>query len=213
MYGNAEKTLRYHTALGGNMRKFIKILMGIVLLFLILVSIWYFYPDISAESIDEKDRYDIAIEYLNNEVSSQLLLYGEDIEFREAVNYTKISAIDEESIKSDADYVYLIISDLGGKAELNAEMVTLLKEYADKNTSFNFFYIGTDKLKIFTSGIFEYYGMAEDEMSFGYVVDKGERLTYGGAWSENDHQYLDMNRELLQENILNIIAQIIKSNE
>lgn len=196
------------------MKKSIKILIGILVAIILAVVVRFVWPYISPQDTsDEMDGYDASINYLNNEVSSQLLFYGEDIEFRDSVKYTKITSIDEKSIKSNADYVFLIISDLGGTTELDADMVTFLKEYADKNNSFNFYYVGTEKLDIFTSGIFEDYGISSDDMSFGYVVSSGCRLTHGGMWSGNDAQYLEKNKELLQENILDTIARIIESNE
>ena len=50
-------------------------------------------------------------------------------------------------------------------------------------------------------------------MSFGYVMNGGDRIVHLGVWSQNDHQYLDVNPELLSENVYAAVLMNVKSNE
>lgn len=187
----------------------------IILLFLILalaVFIGIKYKNATTPGNPEEDAYSANIEYLNENVA--ILTYGKSISFREKLKYETIHALDESSIQKNEDNVYLIINDLDGKAELQKSDVSFLKKYADKNLNFNFFYLGTDKLNYFTeSGIFTDFGVQEDDMSFGYVVTEGTRMTYSGAWSGSDQEHFESNDELLGEVLADTIARVVNTNE
>lgn len=152
------------------------------------------------------------IEYLNNEVDLELLLYGEDIDFPKELEYSKIDSLKSENWQKDNDYVYLIINDLNGSIDFDKETYMQLIEYANKNTNFNFYYIGTDDLDMIRENT-EDANMADEDMSFGYVVNEGHRIIHLGLWTKNDNQYLEMSPELLSECVYSGVLVNVKSNE
>lgn len=196
------------------MKKTGRIFLTIAALIILVIAVFIGikFKNATTPGNPDKDGYSANIDYLNENVS--ILVYGTDINFREKLQYETISKMDENSMNKDADNIYLLINDLDAKAELTQSDVTFLKSYADKNNNFNFFYIGTDKLKLFTeSGIFTDFGVQEDEMSFGYVITEGTRMTYSGAWSGTDQEHYEKNEELLGEILADTIARITNSND
>ncbi len=192
--------------------KIIGIIVGVVAL-VVMLRLAYPYIVSSGAEEEELDGYEKMVQYLKREENSEIILYGEEIGFRESVEYRKISTIDETNIKSDKDYVYLIINDLNGTISFTEENLKFLKNYADKNLSFNFLYIGNDKMDLFTSGIFDSYAISDESKSFGYMLIGGDRLVTGGTWETTYEQYMEKNKEVLQENILYELVDAIKSNE
>lgn len=152
------------------------------------------------------------MEYLNDKVDLSILLYGEDVEFPKELEYEKIESLEDKKWQRDNDYVYLIINDLNGTTNFEKEEFVKLVEYADQNTNFNFYYIGTDKLEMIDTNIQDS-NLDDSDMSFGYIINEGVRLIHLGVWSKNDHQYLKMSPELLSESIYSAVLMNIKSNE
>lgn len=189
-----------------------KYAIGIIIgVLLIVVGVWRVVLRNSGDR--ETDSHDRDIAYLNHEVSAVILVFGKDIDFRDSFQYERIHSLAESEIAREEDYVYLLMNDLDGNLHLDRSDIEFLKEYADKNTNFNFFYLGLDKLDLFYSGIFPDYGEMEGDMSFGYVVWEGSRLTYSGMWRTEENEYLKSNKDLLGENLLDNIVTIIRTNE
>lgn len=153
-----------------------------------------------------------AIEYLNNEVDLSLVLYGEDIDFPQELEYSQINSLESENWQRDNDYVYLIINDLNNSVTLDKETYLQLIKYADENTNFNFYYIGTDDLDMISANTKDS-NLADEDMSFGYVINEGNRVIHLGLWTNNDNQYLEMSPELLSECVYSGVLANVKSNE
>lgn len=117
-----------------------------------------------------------------------------------------------ESKDLNADYVYLIINDLNGTADLSDKDVKEIMELTEKKKSFNFFYIGTDKLKMFQK-YKEDINVDEEDMSIGEIIWEGDRLNYYGMWSDSDNKYIDKNPNLLYQSVIECVVECIKSNE
>lgn len=152
------------------------------------------------------------IKYLNEMIDLSLLIYGEDILFPQELEYEKIDSLDSENWQRDNDYVYLIISDLNGTTDFEKEEYLELVAYANKNTNFNFYYIGTDDLDMIKENTLNS-NLNDQDMSFGYIIYEGARITHFGVWTQIDQQYIELNPKLLGENIYSAILMIIKTNE
>ncbi len=187
----------------------------IILFALIIIAVFaryiVFYISSRNPEDEGKDTYDYAIEYMQEE-SVNILLYGNDIAFRKGVNYEIIPNLEELEETNNSVDTYVILNDLDGQLDLSQEDVVWLKDKADKDIHFSFFYIGKDKLELFQNGTFENFGKSEKDMSFGYVIYEGDRMTFKGIWNETDHYYYQKNKELLGENIMERIHFIDKSN-
>lgn len=188
-------------------------LKSIPLIILCIVIGRYIYFFITSRiPNNEPDGYDKAIEYLSKETVTDIVVYGDEIAFRETLEHDKIKSLKEVE-RFDADYVYLVINDLNGNTNLTKEDIIFLKQTADQNVNFNFIYVGTDKLELFFSGIFEDYSTSDDDFSFSYVMFEGSRLTFSGAWTEDDEKCYKTDGELLGAEIVDTIALIIATNE
>lgn len=188
--------------------------IGIIILVAIVVIIGSFgiYRWKLSRTPDDGTAQKEMVEYLNEEVDFSLLLYGEDVGFPEKLKYETITSLEKKNWQRDNDYVYLIINDLNGCINLEEEKYIELMEYANKNTNFNFYYIGIDSLAMIKENTVDS-NIDDNDMSFGYVVNSGNRLIHLGLWSKNDHQYLEANPSLLSDNICSGVLTNVQSNE
>lgn len=188
--------------------------VGIVLVLLLILGVGVFgiYRWISSTTPDDGKAQQKEINYLMNEVDLSILLYGEGLEFPKGLEYTIIDSLESKNWQLENDYIYLIINDLESSTNFTKEDLTELVAYANNNTNFNFYYIGTDKLPMIDEMV-EDSNIGESDMSFGYVMNGGDRIVHLGVWSQNDHQYLDVNPELLSENVYAAVLMNVKSNE
>ncbi len=127
---------------------------------------------------DSKDGYDIEIEVLNTTVPTTILLYGEDLEFREAVPYKKISEINEDTLTTETEYTALIISDCNATASISTEEYQLIREKLENN-KFSFYYYGRDKLSnLARNKILSLNGVQKEDLCFGSAVYMGDRISW-----------------------------------
>jgi len=189
-----------------------KIGIAIVIILLLIIGSFLIYRFILSITPDDGSALQAKIDYFNNQVDIALLIYGEDIKFPEGLEYEKIDSLDPANWQRDNDYVYLIISDLNGSTTFEKEEYLELVEYADVNTNFNFYYIGTDSLDMISKNTKDC-NLDDSDMSFGYIINEGNRLIHYGVWSKNDHQHLENNPTLLGSHIYEMVIMHVKSNE
>ena len=183
------------------------VIVLLVSLVMTLVVKFFIVPFRDDDSIDSER------EYLNETVDLSLLIYGDDIEMPEGLNYKKVEDIKDKTIFLDNDYVYLIITDLSGNVSFTSDDFNRLIKYADSHPNFNFFYVGEDKLSMIDENYFEA-NINEDDLDFGYCTDDGDRILVGGIWNKDEEQYLKTKGTLvLGENIKRVVYGEIKSNE
>lgn len=188
--------------------------IGIIILIVIslLLGVFFVYRWKASVTPDDGTAEKEMVEYFNDKVDFVLLLYGEGIDFPAGLKYEEIDSLSNENWQKDNDYVYLIINDLNGDTVLEKEKYLELLDYANKNTNFNFYYIGTDDLQMIKENTMDS-NISDEDMSFGYIVYEGNRLMHLGLWTKNDHQYLKANPTLLSENICSGVLLNVKSNE
>ena len=193
------------------MKKFVAIVASVIALFILGVVGYLAWNALTPP--DDEPAYQDEIEYLNNDVDLEVMLYGEDIVFPQNFKYKKVDSIGEDVISVDSDVVYLIINDFKGELSISKDQMVFLTEYAKRHPNFNFYYLGTDKLDmindIFPDCIFN-----DQDMSFGYATVEGDKLYILGIWSKYDEEHkTDDYPNMLGENIVFGIHQEVVSNE
>lgn len=192
-----------------DMKKISIICGGIIIAFVLLFLGYRYWMSVTP---DDGSVLQEQMQYLNEEIDLQVLLYGEDVVFPEEFTYKSLERLDEDNWKLDNDYVFLIVNDLDGSVGLAEEQITEIKEYADQNTNFNFYYIGLNKLELFKK-VYDDCNIGKTDMSFGYVIYEGTRLQHYGLWRTTDHEYYEVNPKLLGQDICDTIEQNVRSNE
>lgn len=153
------------------------------------------------------------VTYLNQNENFKLYVYGENVQFHDGLKYQKLDTLDLKSIKEDKhDFVYLVINDLNGGADISYADLDKLIQYADTNTNFNFYYLG-EKLISKIKANLEDCNLDSDDLSFGYVMYEGTRLQSSGVWTKYYTQYLKENKYIIGENLCDSMAMQIKSNK
>ncbi len=194
--------------------KFICIVIISLFVLILLANRIQFYISSHSAGSEEETAYTDEVNYLNKTVDAVVLLYGTDIQTRDGFEFEKLQSINKQEFdKYSNDYIYLIINDLDGKVSLDINTVTFLKEYADQNTNFNFFYIGEKQLELFVENVFPESGKRDGDMSFGYVLMEGVRLCYSGLWTTVENDFYKEDKNILINSILDDIVFVIKTNE
>lgn len=169
----------------------------------------------SSKSTDKQnDTYAEAIDVINNKLPTDVLVYGEDMDFRDGVKYSKISKLDDRSLSGSKKYTVLIINDMSGKVTLSDQELDLLKEKT-KDVNFYFYYCGKNLIdKLVSAGIFDENTFQDGDLCCGYVTSEGEKIRYGGIYTENLKQIDDKNhnKEGLSELLLTNLLRCYKSN-
>ncbi len=195
-------------------KKIKKIVAGIIGFIAIVIVVrfgLFVYHQKMAEQ--DMDMYDEAIEVISEKTSNDIFLIGQDIEFRKGISYKKIEKISEETLKTEKKKSFIVINDLDGTCPVAEEDFRFLKKKADTDLAVNLIYLGTDKLEMIQKMGFPDVFSVEGDMSYGYVLYEGERISYNGIWTKEEEQYLEKNKELLGQSIVCFISRIITSNE
>ena len=132
------------------------IIFGIIAASLIAIIAFIVYGFTTMEE-SGLTPYEKDIIILNEKHPSDIMLYGEDISFKDTLNYRKISEISEEELDGDGNWQYhfIIMNDLNGSVALTQEEANLIMSYINEK-HYTFFYIGSRHEDIFLeSGILE----------------------------------------------------------
>lgn len=159
----------------------------------------------------ETDYYSECIDYLNESVSFRLMVYGEEIAFRDSLTYETISDLKEETLTREEDYVYLIFNNLNNTHTVTNEDIDDLNRFADRNANFSYIYLG-EKGTLTPDGDVLYTSM-DGDLSYGYLMEEGERFSVGGIWTTEDAKVCKQNPEWLSERMIWIIRKAVESNE
>lgn len=190
-----------------------KVFISILAVFIISISALFGHNIWQCYQPGSDDPYVDTLNYLNNDMNVKILFYGEDdIPFHKDMEYTKIQLLDKETLMYDNNYIYLLINDLNGKLNVTEEQIQFLLNYANKNTNFNFYYIGTSAFPYLKSNLTDF-SLDDTNKSFGYIIYSGDRLQDYGLWKNNDNEHYKNNPALLGESIIDNIFQNIKSNK
>ena len=78
---------------------------------------------------DEDDTYEQVIKASKSTYPTDIFVYGEDCRFRDTVEYTQITALTDEQLKSDKAFRVIIINDLNGQISLSKSDLEIIKKY------------------------------------------------------------------------------------
>lgn len=157
----------------------------------------------------EPDGYDLAAEGLKKEFNADIIIYGEEIAFRENVDYRRIDKISEETLNSSAEHGYraILLLDDNGKMSITDDELLLIKSYVEEK-GYDMVYIGTQYLDDLVRLGFTV-GVDEGARSLGYIGsthagkevqqnEYGNLYAMHGIWTEEDLNYIKSDKELMQ---------------
>ena len=162
----------------------------------------------------EGDTYDKNIVIVNENFPSDIVIYGEEIKFREELKYRNIDKIDEANMIQDSyEFRFLVINDRLGNVVLTKEDAALILELIMQRRLMGFYYIGTEKLNMLKDS-----GIIQNELSSsacafctGYAHGF---LKYGIEWLyKNDELAIRQNDEFLGDVLLSHIVRLIQTNK
>lgn len=144
-------------------------------------------------------NYEDEIKILNERFISDIIVYGEDVNFDKALNYRTITSITDDNLKSDSKYKYsfFIINDRTGNLKITDDEFMLCKKVCDEN-NINFYYIGKQYLEHlqefgFHSGLYR-----DDLCGIGYILKPViGRSVLQGIWSTTEEEISKKNKGLL----------------
>lgn len=159
-------------------------------------------------------NYSDEIRILNENFPSDIVVYGEDVNFDQSLNYRVITQISEENLKCDKKYKYsfFVINDRSGNLEISDEEFALCKRLCDEK-DINFYYIGEHYLAHleefgFHSGLFR-----DDLCGIGYVLKPAVgRSVVQGIWSRTEEEMAAQNDKLLgQILVMSFVNNVIRA--
>lgn len=193
-------------------RKRIILITGISLIVLVLVALLYVKFVLSNKSnSNDKDGYDRNIEVLNNNIPTDIVLYGETIPFRDALQYRTVTKIDSEILKTDKSHQIVLLSDLDGTMSISDQELHLIKEKVDAHTS-EFYYLGSKQRERLQELGFVDHEWPTDDYCVSIVIFEGKQENFTGIWSESDVQATKDNRETLGLLLVKQFIRVLESN-
>ena len=164
------------------------------------------------EQPDDGDTYDHDIVILNEKHPVRILAYGDEIPFRPELKVERIDQITGFSLSKDKnkyERVVLIINDLSGNAVLDDEALNAIK--AGINGRYlDYYYLGTEKVDMFTQkGLWDAY-LEEDSLSIGMVYYITQYM-YVTVWTKYDEKMSSNRPENLGQVLVSDIVSNIKS--
>ncbi len=173
----------------------------------------------------KEDSYSEAVKLINNKFSTDVIVYGENIEYRNEFKYRNISDISREKIYENydrVDYIFLIINDLHGESGLSNEEIIILKELLkNKEKQLSLIYFGRDKLNEMSNlGIFDcndnynftLNDFKDTDNGFSINNENNQLIPTLGFWTLDNMKTLNENHEYLALSSLFVIESILKEN-
>lgn len=160
--------------------------------------------------------YSMEAEALDIEFNADIMVYGENPEFIDAVKYRTIDKITEETLNYDEEHGYraIVLYDRKGTMNITDEQLLLIKAYVEEK-GYDMFYIGKNYLDDFERLGFTV-GCAEDEYSLEYLGSShvgedvqqdevGNLYAEHGLWSDSDEENYDAGYDKLQSRIISLM--------
>lgn len=192
-------------------KKILIALASIIILGLVICALCVLVlPKVSSEEAEGIDDDEIKI--LNDNYPSDIIVYGEKIEFSAELNFRTITEISEDNLISDSKYKYtfFVINDREGKLNISDNEFELCKKMCDEY-NMNFFYIGEQYLTHLKDFGFYNNLYMEDILGIGYVISPYGHTTIQGFWSSTEEEHYSNNNELLgQVLIYAFVDNVIK---
>jgi hypothetical protein len=191
-----------------------KWIIGIVLAIIIMIPIAYFTNifDIFNKDDGTLDDYDKNIIILNENISTDIILYGEMIPFRSELEFREVHNISSNTLNTTADYQILILSDLNGGMSITNEELLIIKEKVFEN-QLDFYYLGTKELSRLQEMGFFTTDRQETELCLAIVYSENELMYYNGIWTSSDVQATNDDRATLGMLLVRQFIRVLKTNQ
>lgn len=182
----------------------------ITLFFLLVLFVGMFERYKTKRSHDRSgmDEWEEAV-YLKDEVDCKTYVYGEEILFPSQFEYEKLLTLDFTKLNFNHDTVYLVINELNATDYLDENKINELYELANNRSNFNFIYLGTHALPVFTA-IIPNCNFDDSDLSFSYVMEESGRTKVFGVFSREYIPYAEKNKMLIADNIIHFIYLNVK---
>lgn len=171
---------------------------------------------VMSQNRNENDGYNIAAEALDIEFNADIMVYGENPEFRDTVKYRTIDKITEEALNYEEEHGYraIILFDHKGTMSISDNELLLIKKFVEEK-GYDMIYVGKNYLDDFKRLGFTV-GCAEDAYSLEYVgsIHIGENVQQNetgnlyaihGLWCDADEETLEKGDEEIQSRIVMIM--------
>lgn len=182
----------------------ISIVSGIILIagvFLIL-----FKTDILKFKKEGLDTYGENIKFISNQ-NKKIYVYGEDVSFRDGINYNKISSLNEE-LNNDS---FVVINDRQGNLSLSNDDYSKIKTEITKNTTI--IYIGSSLLdEFYLQNLISEIPNEEitENGHKGVLFNNNKTDQCVGFWTSTEEDLYKTNSELFGEVISSMIVDVLK---
>ena len=153
----------------------------------------------SPESISSTERI---AKMIQDTHPTDLMIYGDDVPFREDVPVRKISEITEDSLKrkDGCNDSFLVINDLSDAVQLSDAENELLKQKV-RTDHFCLFYLGGKYADVWDQPD-EYAVSTPGNLSYQYYWKNGVLQRTIGAWKEGYEEYTELNPYVLGDTVL-----------
>ena len=187
--------------------KSILILCVALILYLVLATIGIlpfpqFIKSPSADPHDSMSETERIAKMIQDTHPTDLMIYGDDVPFREDVPVRKISEITEDSLKrkEGCNDSFLVINDLSDAVQLSDAENELLKQKV-RTDHFCLFYLGGKYADVWDQPD-EYAVSTPGNLSYQYYWKNGVLQRTIGAWKEGYEEYIKLNPNALGDTVL-----------
>jgi len=187
--------------------------LTIVAIIVVIVAIAIFFVWAIKSGLFSKppleDQYDINIKIVNTTYPSDVIIYGEDINFRSSFLYRKVNNLNEQSLHSEEyDYKFIIICDREGSVNITSEDYDFLLRLI-QDEGYCLIYIGSEKLDDFKNHGF--FTMLDSGIKgFMKIPSSSTQGVVQGFWTEQEETIFTTYNELLGKTLLMLMADYIK---
>ena len=179
--------------------------IGIVSFFIVKHFIGADSDNDSGITTAEKD-----IQILSEKYPTKILVYGEMLEFDDAIATENITEITEETLKKDDEFMYelIVINDLSGKYALSDEAWKIIEKVVNSGNDVNFIYLGNVQFdKIFDAKIVdrESLSLGNSDLSVGVFYEGETKTSVCGTYtSESGTTQKDICEAVMREEVYSI---------
>jgi hypothetical protein len=178
-----------------------------------MISIGYFTEILNVFIKDDgtPDDYDKNIIILDDNISTDIILYGEMIPFRSELEYREVHQVSTTTLNTDAVYQIIILSDLNGGLSISDEELQIIKEKVFEN-KLDFYYLGRKELSRLQEMGFFSTKRQETELCLAIVYSKNEMIYYNGIWNSSDVQKTKDDRATLGMLLVRQFIRVLETN-
>ena len=177
---------------------------SISLVFIIVIA-WMFFPSNNSA----EDQYSLDIRIMN-EHNVSLIIYGDEVKFRDGVKYKNITEINESFFTFDGNE-FFVINDRSSNASLDDEDYIEIKDLVSNGVTFMYI-AGTSGSKL---DIFKEKGFIRDNFNkdyLGFTMSAySSKFGNEGVWTTDSEEAYKIDEEGLGESIVsNVVYELQK---